>query len=414
MKKRSLQSGGPIRAAILADGNPRDIGLWSGIPCHMLAALAPHLDLVLVVETPWASWFRPVGRALKALSGRRFQYTASGRFTGAAAAGTIARLRQASPDVVLAISVSPLAHLLVNEFRVVNIADATTRQLIGYYASATRSVGHGAAGADAIEAKLIDGALLSLYPSHWARNSAIRDYGASPDLALEIAWGSNIADTEAAPREPPHGPVRLLFVGGEWERKGGPLAVATVAALRARGIDCRLDIVGADAAIMSGEPVPAGVVFHGFVAKADPVQAAMLAALFRDATFFLLPTKAECFGIVFAEAASRGLPSISIATGGVTSAVRHGLTGQLLPPQATADDFAAAIAAIIATPGRYAAMSRAALDDARERLNWDIWAAAAAAAIRAALARAAKPAAVGPRGPAVPKAARERRDDDDD
>lgn len=375
----------PIRAALLCDGNPRDVATWSGIPLHMLAALERRFDMVLVAEAPWARWYRPLGRVLKKLSGGRFQYTASRAFTTRAAAATVAALRRARPDVVIAVSVSPLAHALVDEFRVVNVADATVRSMLGYYASFTASTGAGAAGADAIEARLIEGALLSLYPSSWARDSAVIDYGAAPDRALEIAWGSNIEATQAVARTLPQGPLRMLFVGAEWARKGGPLAVATAAQLTARGIDCRLDIVGNTAAVMGEAPIPSNVIFHGFLGKGDPVQSATLDRLFAEATFFLLPTAAECFGIVFAEAATRGLPSISVATGGVTSAVRSGVTGTLLPPGSAATDFADAVAAIIGTPGRYEAMSQAALDDARDRLDWNVWAAAVEAAVRRAL-----------------------------
>ena len=376
-----------LRAGIVASGNPRDIALWSGIPYHMLQALEPHFDIVAVIERPWWWWFRPLGGALKLLSGGRFRFRASQTLTRTAATDTITRLRRARPDVVLAISASSLAHALTDEFHVVNIADATVRGMAGYY-NANLWSRHTAA-ADAIEAKLIGGALLSLYPSAWARNSAIDDYGAPADRALEIAWGSNIAVAASAARSLPDGPLRLLFVGVEWERKGGPLALDVVAALAAAEIDCRLDIVGVSSDALQGRPCPPNVVFHGFLAKANADQAAKLAELYSDATFFLLPTRAECLGIVFAEAASRGLPSISVRTGGVPSAVRDGVTGILLSPDASGEAFAAAIAAVIASPERYSALSRAALNDARDRLNWNVWATAAEEAIRTALARIA-------------------------
>ncbi|MBV8971081.1 MAG: glycosyltransferase family 4 protein [Sphingomonadaceae bacterium] len=374
-----------LRAAIVASGDPRDISLWSGIPFHMVKALERQFDVVLVVERPWPAWFRPLGGIMKRLSGGRFRYLASQTLTRVAAATTIRRLRRARPDVVLAISASPLAHALTAEFRVVNIADATVRAMRGYYDAPAWN--ERTAAADAIEAKLIRGALLSLYPSRWASDSALIDYGAAPERVRDIAWGSNIVVAAAVARTLPAGPLRLLFVGVEWDRKGGPLALDVMTALTAAGIACRLDIVGVSADVLGDRPIPPGIVFHGFLSKADATQAATLADLYRDATFFLLPTRAECFGIVFAEAASRGLPSISVATGGVPSAVRDGMTGILLPPAASGSDFAAAIVALVAEPARYAAMSQAALDDARERLNWDVWAAAAEAAIRAILPR---------------------------
>lgn len=362
-----------IRAAVLSSGNPRDVRLWSGIPFHMLKALESQFDLVAVVEQPWPWWFHRLGKAMKGLTARRYEYHFSPGYTALAARDTIAALEAARPDVVLAISVSTMAHLMVDRFRIVNIADATVRAMMGYYDSFTRHMGGNGKSADAIEAKTIGGAFLSIYPSTWAHDSAINDYGADPARTQVVEWGSNITATEAHPRTLDGGEVRLLFVGIEFDRKGGPLAIAIVRELAARGIKCRLDIVGVGADAVVG-PVPDTVTFHGFVSKANPEGRALIDRLFAEASFFLLPTTAECFGIVFAEAASRGLPSISFATGGVPSAVLSGTTGLLLPLGSDATTFADAIGDIVASPDRYAAMSAAALNDAHTRLDWDVWA----------------------------------------
>ncbi len=364
---------GKLRAAVITSGNPRDVATWSGIPYHMLQVLERRFDVVEAVEAPWPRWFHKLGKLLKAASLGRWEYHFSKGYTRFAGRRLVATLKAAQPDVVLAISASPMAHLLVDDFRVVNIADATVRSMLGYYDSFTRHMGGDGSAADAIEARVVSGAFLSLYPSAWARDSALGDYGADPARTQIIEWGSNISAAATAPRTLPNGPLRLLFVGIEFDRKGGPLAIATAAALTARGIACQLDIVGADATAYGGA-VPANVRFHGFVSKASPEGRAMIDTLFAEANFFVLPTRAECFGIVFAEAASRGLPSISFATGGVPSAVLSGVTGQLLPLTAGPEDFADAIAGIIASPARYTEMSRAALDDARTRLDWGVWA----------------------------------------
>jgi glycosyltransferase involved in cell wall biosynthesis len=363
----------PIRAAVVAQGNPRDVATWSGTPFHMLAALEPHFDLVAVIEKPWPWWYSGLGKALKALTWRRFDYNFSPRFTGFAARRTMARLAAAQPDVVFALSFSPMAHLLVDRFRTVNVADATLQSMAGYYDIFMHSLGGRFGAADAIEAKTIGGAFLSLYPSAWARDSAVNDYGASPSRARMIEWGPNVSAVAATPRTLPAGAVRLLFVGVDFARKGGPLAIAIAEDLTARGIACRLDIVGVNADVLGSKPLPANVVFHGFVSKASAAGSATLEQLFAAASFFLLPASAECFGMVFAEAASRGLPSIGFATGGVPSAVLSGVTGMLLPLGADARAFADTIAALVADPERYAALSRAALADSQTRLNWNVW-----------------------------------------
>jgi glycosyltransferase involved in cell wall biosynthesis len=362
-----------LRAAFLAYENPRDIRSWSGIPFHMLRAAEQHFEIVHVVEQPFPGWFQPLGRALKGLTARRFEYNYSPPYLRRAIGPVRAALRAARPDVVLAASVSPLAHLLVDEFRVVNLPDATFASMRGYYPVFDRIAPAAASAADAIERTLIRGALLSAYPSAWAADSARDDYGARPDQVAEIAWGANMDTRAAASRTLPPGEVRFLFVGLDWPRKGGPMAVAIVEALAQRGIACRLDVVGVGADALGRTP-PGNVHFHGFVSKRTPEGRALLDQLFADAHFFLLPTAAECFGIVFAEAAAHALPSISYLTGGVPSAVRNGETGILLPLGASAGDFVEALLPVLTEPGRYAAMSAAALADSHDRLDWNVWA----------------------------------------
>ncbi len=96
----------------------------------------------------------------------------------------------------------------------------------------------------------------------------------------------------------------------------------------------------------------------------------------------LLPTVAECFGLVFAEASAYALPSVSRAVGGVPSAVRHGRTGLLLAADAGADAYCDALQPLLRDRDRYAAMCAEAYRDYATRLNWDVAGATFTAALR--------------------------------
>ena len=98
-----------------------------------------------------------------------------------------------------------------------------------------------------------------------------------------------------------------------------------------------------------------------------------MSRLYRDADFFLLPTRADCFPIVFCEAAAHGVPSIARATGGVPSAIIEGETGILVPPTGTKDDYATVIAEVFAQPERLARLKRSSRDAYETRLNWQAW-----------------------------------------
>ena len=63
-------------------------------------------------------------------------------------------------------------------------------------------------------------------------------------------------------------------------------------------------------------------------------------SLWREATFLFMPSRAETFGAVYAEAAANGVPSIALDIGGVGDAVVDGENGRLLPRESDAESCA--------------------------------------------------------------------------
>ena len=114
-------------------------------------------------------------------------------------------------------------------------------------------------------------------------------------------------------------PVRILFVGGDFERKGGPALLSVAQRLRDR---CEVDIV-TRSTVAAGP----GVRVH----RAEPNSAA-LRHLYAEADLFVLPTRAECFGIATIEAMASGLPVIVSDVGGARDIVVSGETGWLIEP----------------------------------------------------------------------------------
>jgi glycosyltransferase involved in cell wall biosynthesis len=115
--------------------------------------------------------------------------------------------------------------------------------------------------------------------------------------------------------------VRLLFVGGDFSRKGGHhLLQAFSPSLRER---CELHIV-------TWEPIEAapGVhVYHNIAPHSE-----VLRHHYMTADLFVLPTLADCYSCVSIEAMACGLPVISCPVGGIPEIVLHEQTGLLVPP----------------------------------------------------------------------------------
>lgn len=170
----------------------------------------------------------------------------------------------------------------------------------------------------------------------WARRSLIDDYGVDATRITVIPPGVNL---DLWPRPAPNdtmGPVRVLFVGADFTRKGGEtLLRAFQAGLYDR---CELHLV-TKAPL---EPAPGIHVYRDVGPNSD-----LLKSLYATADLFVLPTLADCFPLAIQEAMAAGLPVIATDVGAINEAVRDGETGLLVPP----GDVRALIAALNALTG---------------------------------------------------------------
>ena len=377
-----------IRSGYLCAEDPLSHYAWSGTHRRLFQALQSCSDAIALgpLQSPALSAIRLTNRIshkLKLGEAVPHHGMISARAYARAAQQQLARLQ---PEVIFAPAASVELFHLQTSLPVIYLSDATSRLLEGYYPDFTAMPARKKRALERFEQHAIQRADAVIYPSRWAAQSAIEHYGADPAKVHVLPFGPNFDAAVPPPvaKDSEHQrPLRILFVGRDWSRKGGDIAYEAVVGLRRAVLDARLIMCGCNPEVAI-DPAVAEII--PMIDKQKPGGYEALCALYASADLFLLPTRAECFGIVFAEAASRGLPTISYATGGVPSAVLSGVTGQLLPLDAGADAFADAIAAIVASPARYTEMSRAALEDARVRLDWGVWADRVAAAVTAQLA----------------------------
>ncbi|MBV9852430.1 MAG: glycosyltransferase family 4 protein [Armatimonadetes bacterium] len=163
-----------------------------------------------------------------------------------------------------------------------------------------------------------------LFPwNDWVAASLRDDYGVPPEKITPVFPGVDLALFRPDPTvRPDDGVVRLLFVGGDFHRKGGDLLLRWARETRV-GTPWELHLVTRD-------PVPETprVVVHRNVANNSPE----LARLYQQADLFALPTRADCFSLVAMEAMACGLPVVISRLGGIPELVRDGETGFLLEP----------------------------------------------------------------------------------
>ncbi len=366
-----------MKAGLFSTIDPESPRSWSGLPPFMLRSLQAEMGAV----QPFVPMTAETARFFYLLA--KFDRWLPGLFHPAnlnpfAVRMSRARLRRQlvrhDPDLVFAITASTLVAAVPRSIKVVYVADCTFRQIANYYEFASDLPAAAMRKAERYEQETIDRADALVYSSDWAADSAIRDFGADPSKLTVIPFGANLASPPAAacPVPPTEGQVSLFLLGVEWQRKGADIAIAAGEALRQRGIDARLTIVGCTPP--NGENLPGWVTNIPHLSKDDSAQYETLKRLFQDANFFILPTRAECFGVVFCEAAAHGLPVIATDTGGVSSAVIDSETGALLPLDANGTAYADRIAEILADPAQYRRLSRNARRRFEQSLSWDAWA----------------------------------------
>lgn len=365
------------KIALLSSGDADDPLWWSGTPYYMARALDRHVGDVSFlgpVRLKRQILGRLLNRTLQTTMGKQYDHTHSVFMAKGYARAFADKLTGRNLDLIVAPGASTETAFLETKFPIVYASDATFARMVNYQPGFSRLLSRSIRDGNLIEKTAITKAALLIYPTAWAASSSLTDYGADPKKVFVVPFGANLEEPtakETASQRKKSECCHLLFLGTNWERKGGLIALETLLQLEKAGLPANLTVCGTIPP--SGFSHPKMNVVP-FLDKNDPKQRKKLAELYLDADFLLLPTRYECYGIVFCEAAAFGLSVITTDTGGVTGVVENGVNGYALPYDAGGADYARLIAEIYADDARYYALVHQSRSKFEERLNWDAWA----------------------------------------
>lgn len=148
-----------------------------------------------------------------------------------------------------------------------------------------------------------DAVLIATAGEHAARE-VVDFYDQAGDRVRAVGGGTNVSipSDEGAHVSTPKSAVNYLFIGKDFDRKGGPELLQAFSRLRGTRDDVTLTIIGPGAP--SGA-LPDGVDWRGFIADRDAI-----AEAYREADVFCLPSRYEPYGLVIQEALAYGLPCL--------------------------------------------------------------------------------------------------------
>ncbi|MBI3260062.1 MAG: glycosyltransferase family 4 protein [Ignavibacteriae bacterium] len=367
-----------MNIGFLSSGDTQSKQAWSGSSYYIGKQLEKNCGKVIHLGPMKGNpmfWGKVGNKILQKLASRHFNFVHNFSLARKFAKFFQPKIDSGNFDVIVAVASSTELSLIETKIPIVSINDITSYLAQEYYPEYSRLTVNSRRVHHKIEQMSLAKSRLLLYSSEWAANSA-RTHYKLPKTRIEcVPFGANIDDEDIPNRsviqtKNQSDTCNLLFVGVDWERKGGQIAFETLLALLKRSINTTLTVCGC---------IPPQQFRHKnlniipFLNKNSPTEKKMFAELFLDSSFFILPTRQDAYGIVFCEAGAYGVPSITTNTGGVTEIVHNGINGYALDPSANAEEYADVIERIWTNTDEYKQLVLQTRQQFEEKYNWDAW-----------------------------------------
>jgi glycosyltransferase involved in cell wall biosynthesis len=202
--------------------------------------------------------------------------------------------------------------------------------------------------------------------SQWVADRITREYQLPAGLARCVGTGPG---NVPLPVEPVRYENYLVMVAGDFERKGGRLAVGSVTAARKLGVDASLKFIGA-------KPPPdvlalPFVEWCGWLDCRQEADRRRFAEVLSRAGAQILLSRSDLTPLVIPEAAGYGKATLAAAVGGIPEMIRDGETGWLVRPEDSAAAIGGRIALVFKEPDRLTQAGAAAKSFCAEHWSWN-------------------------------------------
>ena len=365
-----------MKIGFAARYDPRDKLTWSGTAYYTYQQLKKYGE-VEIFQFPLPKLLQEWLTMQKSINRRWFGKQTSVEFLSSYARyfsrKLTAALKKNPVDILFVSASSQMIAAIKTDIPIVYMTDASFQQLQGYYKGFSNLPAYNIRQGIALDKKAFHLAAHCMLASDWCGQSAIADYGIDATKISIVPCGANLDQVPRAEMSAStqHENCQVVFLGVDWERKGGAIALEAFRQFRKEHPTATMRIIGCvpPVEILADE----GIEVISFLDKNKSAEMQRLHEILLETDLLLLPTRAECAGIVFCEAAAYSIPSISTNTGGVATYVREGINGYILPITAGAADYTAVMNNIWNNQPEFARLKQESRKLFEQELNWDVW-----------------------------------------
>lgn len=362
----------PVRLAFITSQNPYDKKAWSGIYWFMLQSLQKEFERVEIIGPIERPFSLKLALGIIDLFHRLFFRKKYDKLRSSTLskyyAGIISsKLKNIDIDVLFAPAASTEIASLKTNIPICYYSDSSFSQISEYYIQYRELSSKSKRESDSTEKKAIEKAAACVYSSAWATNYVHTYYKKTKDQLFTVKFGANLFPSEKIniAQKMLTNSFNLLFLGVDWQRKGGEKAVAAYLKLKQKGFAVKLTICGCNPPLTDKT-----ILVIPFLDKNNPTDQAKLDQILRDTHLMLLPTEADCTPVVLNEAAAFSIPVIAADTGGISSQIEHGFNGFLAIKDNDYPDYAQCL---LEDKALYQQMASNARHKFETALNWETW-----------------------------------------
>jgi len=365
----------PIKLAFASTANVENPSEWSGTLYNMHQALKEQCETVYLLDKikrtlPASLKFTQFYRKIFGLPRtHNFAQIVAKSYSN----NLQTLLEQTNVDAIISPFINPVAWLECKQ-PIVLWMDAAYGSMVGFYHQSKYISGEIIDDYNAITRASLERCSLAIFSSDWAAESAISLYGTPREKVKVVPYGANLShsynttDIQKIISQRDMQTIKLLFIGKDWKRKGGDKVIQIADALIKLGRSVELHIVGGnEPSSLKNLPY---LKLHGFVSKETLAGREKIKNLLKECHFFIMPSIAEAYGIVFCEANAFGLPALASYVGGIPTIIKDDVNGKTFSLQTDASIYANYIDQLMQNPEHYYALALSSFHEYQKRLNW--------------------------------------------